>query len=61
MLYFQETIHIVYQKLSIIPEGITYILKKYAKSAGIVNSQLIPKIISLYVFRHSKAMHLLQG
>ncbi|HAY3506929.1 site-specific integrase [Elizabethkingia anophelis] len=41
--------------------GVTYILKKYAKSARIVNSQLIPEIISPHVFRHSKAMHLLQG
>ncbi|MET3535408.1 tyrosine-type recombinase/integrase [Chryseobacterium limigenitum] len=43
------------------PAGITYILKKYAKSARIVNSHLIPEIISPHVFRHSKAMHLLQG
>ncbi|SHG74821.1 site-specific integrase [Chryseobacterium vrystaatense] len=40
--------------------GVTYILKKYAKSAREVNSQLIPQIISPHVFRHSKAMHLLQ-
>lgn len=41
--------------------GVTYILKKYAKSARKVNSQLIPQIISPHVFRHSKAMHLLQA
>lgn len=41
--------------------GVTYILKKYAKSARAINSQLIPEIISPHVFRHSKAMHLLQA
>lgn len=41
--------------------GVTYILNKYAESAREENSQLIPKIISPHVFRHSKAMHLLQA
>lgn len=41
--------------------GVTYILKKYARSARAVNSQLVPEIISPHVFRHSKAMHLLQA
>ncbi|UKB78345.1 site-specific integrase [Chryseobacterium sp. MEBOG07] len=42
------------------PAGITYILKKYAKKARSINNILIPQIISPHIFRHSKAMHLVQ-
>lgn len=41
--------------------GITYILKKYAESARIINPTLIPSTLSPHGFRHSKAMHLLQS
>lgn len=40
--------------------GITYILNKYIKKARIENSR-IPEKISPHIFRHSKAMHLLQA
>lgn len=48
-----------YQKLT--PQGIAHILKKYADNARISHPDLIPVKISPHVFRHSKAMHLLQA
>jgi len=41
--------------------GVTYILKKYADSARLINQEQIPDIISPHSLRHSKAMHLLQS
>jgi len=41
--------------------GVTYILCKYANMARIIQPDLIPPKISPHVFRHSRAMHLLQG
>lgn len=41
--------------------GITYILKKYAQKARLISTELIPLVISPHIFRHSKAMHLLQA
>lgn len=41
--------------------GITYILKKHAAKAHVRHPELVPKDISPHVFRHSKAMHLLQA
>ena len=41
-------------------EGVTYILNKYIKTARIV-STIVPEHVSPHVFRHSKAMHLLQA
>jgi len=41
--------------------GVTYILKKYANAARLVNQNLIPDVISPHCIRHSKAMHLLQS
>lgn len=41
-------------------EGVAYIVRKYAESAR-KNSALVPKKINVHMFRHSKAMHLLQA
>ena len=41
--------------------GVTHILKTYASMARTVHPELIPEQISPHVFRHSKAMHLLQA
>ena len=41
--------------------GVTYVLKKYADSARLVNPDLIPITTSPHCLRHSKAMHLLQS
>ncbi len=41
--------------------GVTYILKKYASMARVVHPELIPRQISPHIFRHSKAMHLVQA
>jgi site-specific recombinase XerD len=41
--------------------GITYILNMYAHNARMLKPELIPDKISPHVFRHSKAMHLLQA
>lgn len=40
--------------------GVAYILKKYCDSARELNSQ-VPAKISPHIFRHSKAMHMLQA
>lgn len=41
--------------------GITYILRKYSHCARMLNPDIIPEKISPHVFRHSRAMHLLQA
>ena len=41
--------------------GITYIVQKYASMARMLHPELIPEKISPHVFRHSRAMHLLQA
>jgi site-specific recombinase XerD len=41
--------------------GLSYILKKYAKKATVINKGLFPNKVSAHVLRHSKAMHLLQS
>lgn len=41
--------------------GVTYIIKKYAAMARILHPELIPERISPHVFRHTRAMHLLQA
>ena len=47
-----------HQKLT--SRGVAYILDKYAASARMV-SPIVPEDITPHVFRHSKAMHLLQA
>ena len=41
--------------------GISYVITKYASMARLLNSDIIPEKISPHVFRHSRAMHLLQA
>lgn len=41
--------------------GITYILNKYATLARIEYPDLIPEKVTPHIFRHSRAMHLLQA
>lgn len=41
-------------------EGISFILKSYAKMARAIDANLIPERVSPHSFRHSRAMHLLQ-
>ncbi len=41
--------------------GVTHIIKKYFAKAKLDGNALFPEIISPHVFRHTKAMHLLQA
>lgn len=41
--------------------GVSYIINKYLESARIHTDALLPSTISPHVFRHSKAMHMLQA
>jgi len=41
--------------------GIAYILNKHVETARMLHPELMPKKISPHIFRHSKAMHLLQA
>ena len=41
--------------------GIAYIIKKYVEAAKRQNNLVLPEKISPHVFRHTKAMHLLQA
>ena len=41
--------------------GIAYTVKKYANAARLTGPAHIPAIVTPHVFRHSKAMHLLQS
>lgn len=49
-----------HQRQKLTRAGVTYILKKYCNGARIQNPEL-PKQISPHIFRHSKAMHMLQA
>ncbi|MDA3952158.1 MAG: site-specific integrase [Bacteroidales bacterium] len=48
------------QNTKLTPRGVAYILEKYVNMAREV-STAIPKRVSPHMFRHSKAMHLLQA
>ena len=48
------------QRGKLTPMGVTFILNKYASSAKAVSS-IIPDNVTPHVFRHTKAMHLLQA
>ncbi|MCJ7603362.1 MAG: site-specific integrase [Desulfobulbaceae bacterium] len=48
------------QRGKLTPEGITFILKKYTSRARAASS-IIPDKVTPHVFRHTKAMHLLQA
>lgn len=48
------------QRQKLTSRGVAYILDKYAASARMV-SPIVPEDITPHVFRHSKAMHLLQA
>ncbi len=50
-----------YRKEKLTPEGVTYILKSYVDMARKINQIIIGLPISCHVFRHSKAMHMLQA
>lgn len=41
--------------------GITYLVQKYVEQARTQHPEGIPTVVSPHVFRHSKAMHLLQA
>mgnify|MGYP004732619203 FL=1 len=41
--------------------GVAYVINKYAAQARILHPELIPSKISPHIFRHSRAMHLLQA
>lgn len=40
---------------------VAYVINKYAVQARILHPELIPSKISPHIFRHSRAMHLLQA
>lgn len=42
-------------------EGIAYIVSKYAALARNASAVIVPKVVTPHMFRHSKAMHLLQA
>jgi len=48
------------QRGKLTPEGITFIVKKYTSCAKTASS-IIPDKVTPHVFRHTKAMHLLQA
>ena len=48
------------QSNTLTPEGVTFILSKYVATARAVSS-IIPEKVTPHVFRHTKAMHLLQA
>jgi integrase/recombinase XerD len=49
-----------YQHNKLTKEGVSHIVSKYAEFAK-KNSTVIPKKVRVHMFRHSKAMHLLQS
>lgn len=48
-------------KVKLTRQSVSIILIKYANRARIQHPELIPDMVSPHVFRHSKAMHLLQA
>jgi len=41
--------------------GVSYVINKYVKAAGKHKAVLLPDTVSPHMFRHTKAMHLLQA
>ena len=49
-----------YQRNKLTKEGVAYIVGKYVESARKISS-ILPHKVKVHMFRHSKAMHLLQA
>lgn len=56
----QHPVFVNNQRNKLTKEGVAHILRKYLKKAREISSK-VPEHISPHVFRHSKAMHLLQA
>ena len=50
-----------HQRKMLTRAGVTYIIHKYVEAARILGSVPLPNSITPHVFRHTKAMHLLQA
>jgi integrase/recombinase XerD len=55
-----KALFVNYQHRKLIKEGIAYIIAKYVASARQASTVVPPKV-KAHMFRHSKAMHLLQA
>jgi integrase/recombinase XerD len=57
----QESLFCNHRHEKLTREGISYVLKTYAKMARQESPELIPERLSCHSLRHSRAMHLLQA